>query len=120
MVLGYQHPEVTELQTASPTLGRTRKHLVLHWSAITKSTVESADAKSAFLQGDGQELKEHAPIYVQAMAEIAAAFDVPIDSAVRIAKAVYGLENSPKLVEFNSSQSPASGASTRPVEKPTR
>ena len=59
--------------------------------------MESADAKSAFLQGDGAELDEHKPIYVQAIAEVANALDVPVGSAVRIAKAVYGLGNAPRL-----------------------
>jgi hypothetical protein len=101
VVLGYQHPEVEELQTASPTLGRTGKHLVLQWAAINKATVEAADAKSAFLQGDGAELKEHQPIYAKAIAEVAAAFDLPENSAIRIAKAVYGLGNAPRSWFFS-------------------
>ena len=96
VILGYQHPEVEELETASPTLGRTGKHLVLQWAAINKAIVESADAKSAFLQGDGQELDEKEPIYVRAIAEVAYALNVPIGTAVRIVKAVYGLGNAPR------------------------
>jgi hypothetical protein len=96
VVLGYQHPEAEELQTASPTLGRTGKHLLLQWAALNQATVESADVKSAFLQGDGEELKENDPIYVQAMAEVAHALDVPVGSAVKIVKAVYGLGNAPR------------------------
>ena len=83
VILGYQHPEVTELEAASPTLTRTGKHLLLQWAAINQATVERADAKSAFLQGDGQELKDQAPIYVQAMAEVAHALGVPINSALK-------------------------------------
>ena len=64
VVLGYQHPELTELATASPTLGRTGKHLVRQWAAINKATVEAADATSAFLQGDGRELSQSEPIYI--------------------------------------------------------
>ena len=96
VVLGYEHPEAEELQTASPTLGRTGKHLLLQWSALNQCTVESADVKSAFLQGDGTELKENDPIYVQAMAEVAHALNVPVGSAVKIVKAVYGLGNAPR------------------------
>ena len=101
VVLGFQHPEVEDLQTASPTLGRTGKHLVLQWAAINKAIVESADAKSAFLQGDGAELSEHKPIYARAIAEVSAAFDIPEDSAIRIAKAVYGLGNAPRSWFFS-------------------
>ena len=101
VVLGYQHPEVEELQTAGPTLGRTGKHLVLQWAAINRATVESADAKSAFLQGDGEELNEHKPIYVQAIEEVAAAFNIPVGSAVKIVKAVYGLGNAPRSWFFS-------------------
>ena len=96
VILGYQHPEVEELETASPTLGRTGKHLVLQWAAINKAIVEAADAKSAFLQGDGHELDENEPIYVRAIAEVAHALNVPVGTAVRIAKAVYGLGNAPR------------------------
>ena len=96
VILGYQHPEVEELETASPTLGRTGKHLVFQWAAINRAIVEAADAKSAFLQGDGQELTEKEPIYVWAIAEVAYALNVPIGTAVRIVKAVYGLGNAPR------------------------
>ena len=96
VILGYQHPEVEDLETASPTLGRTGKHLVLQWAAINRAIVEAADAKSAFLQGDGQELTEKEPIYVRAIAEVAYALNVPIGTAVRIVKAVYGLGNAPR------------------------
>jgi len=101
VILGYQHPEVEELETASPTLGRTGKHLVLQWASINKAVVESADAKSAFLQGDGQELDDNEPIYVRAIAEVAFAFKVPIGTAVRIVKAVYGLGNAPRSWFFS-------------------
>ena len=40
VVLGYEHPEAEDLQTASPTLGRTGKHLLLQWAALNKATVE--------------------------------------------------------------------------------
>ena len=96
VVLGYQHPELEELKTAAPTLGRTGKHLCLVWASINHATAESADAKSAFLQGDGEELNENAPIYVKAIPEVAAAFDVPEGTAIKIAKAVYGLGNAPR------------------------
>ena len=101
VILGYQHPEVEQLETASPTLSRTGKHLVLQWAALNKATVESADAKSAFLQGDGQELDDNEPIYVRAIAEVAHALNVPIGSAVRIVKAVYGLGNAPRSWFFS-------------------
>ena len=101
VILGHQHPEVEDLEAASPTLGRTGKHLVLQWAAINKAIVESADAKSAFLQGDGQELNDNEPIYVRAIAEVAHSLNVPINSAVRIVKAVYGLGNAPRSWFFS-------------------
>ena len=101
VILGYQHPELTEIETASPTLSRTGKHLVLQWAAINKATVEAADATSAFLQGDGQELDDNRPIYISATAEIAAALDVPTGTAVRTAKAVYGLGQAPRSWFFS-------------------
>ena len=58
--------------------------------------MESADAKSAFLQGDGQELDEKEPIYVKAIAKVALALNVPIGTGVKIVKAVYGLGNAPR------------------------
>jgi len=101
VILGYQHPEVEDLETASPTLGRTGKHLVLQWASINKAIVESADAKSAFLQGDGEQLNDNEPIYVRAIAEVAYALGVPVNTAVRIVKAVYGLGNAPRSWFFS-------------------
>jgi hypothetical protein len=75
--------------------------MILQWSAINKATVELADAKSAFLQGDGTEMDETKPVYAKAIAEIAAAFDIPDGSAIRIAKAVYGFGNAPRSWFFS-------------------
>ena len=52
VVLGHQHPEVTLLKVASPTLSRLGKMLTPQWTAFNHAELESADAKSAFLQGE--------------------------------------------------------------------
>ena len=61
VLLGYKHPDLAardphtgqrKLATAAPTLTRTARNLLLQSAALDQHTVESADAKSAFLQSE--------------------------------------------------------------------
>ena len=96
VVLGYQHPEVAELKVASPTLSRHGKMPALQWASFNHAELECADAKSAFLQCDGKEMQETEDVYGRALDEIACALHIPLGSAVKLWKSVYGLGNVPR------------------------
>ena len=76
VILNCQHPEVTDIKVSSPTLSRLGKMLTLHWTAFSHAELECADAKSAFLQDDGQEMQDSELIFARALDDIAAAMKV--------------------------------------------
>ena len=55
VILGFQHPDLTSLDTAAPTLTRAGRHFVLSAIALQGLTMENSDATSAFIQADGSE-----------------------------------------------------------------
>ena len=61
----YQHPELTSVPTAAPTLGKMSRHLLLQACAMHKLRVHFGDVSSAFLQTSAseeyQELTINAP-----------------------------------------------------------
>ncbi len=77
VLLGYRHPELSELTVSSPKLSRLERMLTLQWCAVRKAHLECADAKCAFLQGDGKEMDEQEPIYARVLGEVACAFNIP-------------------------------------------
>ena len=89
-------PEVDQLQVSSPTLSRLGRMLVLQWAAVHRCDIECGDVKGAFLQGDGDEMEHHEPIYAKALDEVAIALGIPLNSAVQVVKAVYGLGQAPR------------------------
>ena len=101
VVLGFQHPEVTELQVASPTLSRLGRILTLQWASFNHAELECADAKSAFLQGDGEEMQETEDVYARALGEIACAMNTPLGSAVKLPKAFCRLGHAPRSWWFS-------------------
>ena len=65
VILGHQHPELTSVPTAAPTLGKMSRHVLLQACALHKHRVHLGDFPSAFLQtsasGEHQELTIKAP-----------------------------------------------------------
>ena len=96
VLLGYEHPDLVEIQASSPTLSRLGRPVVFQWAAQNRARLECADAKSASLQGDGEEMQEQKPIFALALDEMAIALGIPLGSAAKILKAVYGLPNAPR------------------------
>ena len=96
VVLGHQHPEVAERTVANSTLSRLGKTLALQWTAFNHAELERADAMSAMLQGDGQEMQESEDVYARALNELACAMNTPLGSAVKLAKDVFKLGNAPQ------------------------
>ena len=69
------------LQTASPTLSRMGRNLLLQAGALNKHLLEAADAKSAFLQAEqGRGLQKK--LYTTAVDEISQAMGVPYGTAL--------------------------------------
>ena len=87
------------MKVSSPTLSRLGKMLTLHCTAFNHAELECAIAKSAFLQGDGQEMQDPQPTYARALDEIKSAMKVPLGSAVGICDGYVGTwERTTKLM----------------------
>ena len=97
VVLGYQAHNITTVESASPTMNRLSRNLLLTMSANLGFTIQAGDATSAFLQADqdmeGEELTVWAP------AELATLFGAPPDNPIlplRVRRAFYGLVHAPR------------------------
>ena len=98
VILGYQHPRLTALNTAAPTVSRMARHMFYSAVAHHQLTMESADASSAFLQSE--QILEDQDLYVRPPDEVAAALGMPARSCATLAKVVksfYGLTNAPRI-----------------------
>lgn len=104
VLIGFRHPDLVKrnnitgrpvLKTSSPTLSRLGKHILLQAMALDQHTMESADAKSAFLQADN--LEEERMIWTKAVPEIAYALGVKPGTWLRVLGAIYGLTNAPRI-----------------------
>ena len=98
VILGFQAPNITEVATASPTLSKMSKHMILAIAANLGYRIKSGDITSAFLQAkanlEGDELTVWAP------AELAVLYGAPSEYPVlplRVVRAFYGLVQSPRL-----------------------
>ena len=58
VILGFQHPELTNVPTAAPTLGKMSRRLLLQACALHKLRVHFGDVSSAFLQTSAFEHQE--------------------------------------------------------------
>ena len=87
VILGNQHPELTSVPTAAPTLGKMSRHLLL----------QACDVSSVFLQTSASE--EHQELTIKAPPEVGYLFS---DSKgkpsryVRLMKSFYGLTSAPR------------------------
>ena len=50
----------------------------LQWTAFNRTELECADAKSAFLQGDGHKMQDTKVVYARARDGIACAMNIPL------------------------------------------
>ena len=104
VIIGYKHPDLArrdprtgrpQLRTSSPTLSRLGRQTILQAAAFDQHTLESADAKSAFLQAD--EGIETQRIYTYGVPEVAYALGLDKSQAMEVVGAFYGLTNAPRL-----------------------
>ena len=68
VILVYQHPELTSVPTAAPTLGKMSRHLLLQACALHKLRVHFGDVSSAFLQTSASE--EYQELTIKAPPEV--------------------------------------------------
>ena len=96
VVLGFQAPNITEVETSSPTMSKVARHLILSIAASMKFKIKSGDVTSAFLQ-TGISLEDE-ELSVWAPPELAAMFGAePGDvRALRVREAFYGLCHAPR------------------------
>ena len=97
VILGFQMSNITELDTAAPTMGRVGRYLLLSLCANKGYRLKAGDVTSAFLQAD--ENLEQLEMTVWAPAELAVLFGADPKNPVlplRVCKAFYGLVQSPR------------------------
>ena len=125
VLLGYKHPDLAardqhtgqrKLATAAPTLTRLVRNLRLQASAPDEHEVESADAKSAFLQSARK--LEGKPLYTYAVAEVAHALGVKPGTAIQVIGAFYGLTIAPRMFWLDADEKLSQrGGTVHPCEK---
>ena len=104
ILIGYKHPDLEKrdartgarlLQTASPTMSRLGRNLLLQGAALDGHTVECADATSAFLQADADIGTKR--LYTKGVPEVARALGLQPGNAMEVVGAFYGLTNAPRV-----------------------
>ena len=103
VLIGYKHPDLTaynrhgqpELRTASPTLSKVGRALLLQATANDEHKLECADATSAFLQATSEE--ESRRIWTRGVPELRHAYGVKDNGLLRLIGAIYGLTNAPRI-----------------------
>ena len=104
VLIGYKHPDLArrdartgqpQLKTSSPTLSRLGRQHLLQAAALDEHSIESADAKSAFLQADEGIGTEE--IYTRGVPELSHALRISPGDAMQVTGAIYGLTNAPRI-----------------------
>lgn len=97
VVLGFQMPHIEEVETASPTMARASRNLLLMVVSNNAFRLQAGDVTAAFLQA--QESLEHLQMTVWAPAELTVLYGADPACPVmplRITKRFYGLVQSPR------------------------
>ena len=93
VIIGFEDPDLTTLQTASPTMSRRTRGLFLSASSAKGWTILKGDVKAAFLQGLESETSRE--VFAKPVRELSNLLGGDENSVVQIAKACYGLANAP-------------------------
>ena len=85
VILGYQHPELTNVPAGAPTLGKMSRHLLLQACALHKIRVHFCDVSTAFLRTSASD--EHQELTIKAPPAVGYLFSVtrgktPLDMCV--------------------------------------
>ena len=104
VLIGYKHPDLArrdertgrrQLQTSAPTLSRIGRQQFLQAVALDEHELESADAKSAFLQAD-EGIGTDA-IFTYGVPELQYAYGISRWEALQVLGAFYGLTSAPRI-----------------------
>ena len=97
VILGFQAPNITEVESASPTMSKLSKHMLLSVAANCRFRIRAGDVTSAFLQTEAS--IENEQLTVWAPAELAILYGAdparPI-LPLRVVRAFYGLIHAPR------------------------
>ena len=93
VIIGFEDPDLLELRTASPTMTRRTRQLLLTYASCMQWPLLKGDVKSAFLQGAASE--EVRDVYAKPVPELARAMGLSDGQPVKLIKACYGLANAP-------------------------
>jgi len=91
-VLGFQDPDLTEMERDSPTMSTQAESLMLQWIASSGYVIESGDIKTAFLSGDHDDRE----VFILPPPDVAKMLHMSDQEILRLRKAVYGLVNAPR------------------------
>ena len=97
VILAYQHPELTSVPTAAPTLGKMSRLVLLQACELHKLRVHFGDVSSAFLQTWASE--EYQELTIKAPPEVGYLFSFSEGKParyVRLMKSFYGLTSAPR------------------------
>ena len=97
VILGFQQPNLTEVQAAAPTMSRISRNMLLCMCSNLGLRLRSGDVTSAFLQTSKS--IEDQELYVWAPSELAVLFGAPPEQPwlpLKVLKAFYGLVSAPR------------------------
>ena len=94
VILGFSDPSLLEQDTASPSLTRLSKMLLLNMATARRWRVLSGDVKTAFLQAKSPD-RAH-PLHARPLPELAEAMGLPPDRMVELLGSAYGLTSAPR------------------------
>ena len=97
VILGFQAPNITEVESASPTMSKLSKHMLLSIAANCQFRIRAGDVTSAFLQTEAS--IEDEQLTVWAPSELAILYGADPARPVmplRVVRAFYGLVHAPR------------------------
>ena len=96
VVLGFQAHNLTEVETASPTMSKLGRNLLLTATAARRFVLKSGDVSSAFLQADASLEAEGLTVWAPPELAVLYGGDPKEPKALRVMKAFYGLVHAPR------------------------
>ena len=93
VLIGYQDPDLQDLQSSAPTMCRRTRQLTLQMSSVMQWHTLKADVKAAFLQGDATESSRQ--LFAKPVPELARALGISEKDVVQVMKSCYGLVTAP-------------------------
>ena len=93
VLIGFQDPDLEQIQSSAPTMVKRTRQLVLQYSSIRRWRLMKGDVKSAFLQGEAVE--QDRSLFAVPVPELRKALEMEEHEVVQVLKSCYGLVNAP-------------------------